>query len=202
MSEDKKTLVMLIGPPAVGKMAVGRELERLTGLPLLHNHMTIELVLPFFEFGTKPFNDLVGLFRRRIVEEVAESDLPGLLFTYVWAFDEPGEREYVEKMTGAFADRGARIVFVELEAALETRVERNGSPQRLREKPSKRNVEESTARLVRMDRRYRLNSDGDFPFPNHVVIDTTDLPPVDVAERVIRTFDLPRSDEGDGGASP
>ena len=45
-------LVVLFGPPAVGKMTVGRELERLTGLPLFHNHMTIELVVPFFDFDT------------------------------------------------------------------------------------------------------------------------------------------------------
>ena len=43
--------VLLFGPPAVGKMSVGRELEKITGLRLFHNHMTIELVVPFFDFG-------------------------------------------------------------------------------------------------------------------------------------------------------
>jgi hypothetical protein len=35
------TLVIIFGPPAVGKMTVGLELERLTGFRLLHNHMTV-----------------------------------------------------------------------------------------------------------------------------------------------------------------
>lgn len=37
-------LVIITGPHAVGKMTVGQELERLTGLKLFHNHMTIDIV--------------------------------------------------------------------------------------------------------------------------------------------------------------
>ena len=39
--------VVIFGPPAVGKMSVGYELAKLTGLKLFHNHMTIDLVLNF-----------------------------------------------------------------------------------------------------------------------------------------------------------
>jgi len=74
--------IIIFGPPAVGKMTVGTELARLTGFKLFHNHMTIDLVLTFFGFGTPQFS-LVGEFRRRIFEEVAASTLPGLIFTYV-----------------------------------------------------------------------------------------------------------------------
>ena len=41
--------VIIFGPLAVGKMTVGQELEKITGLELFHNNMTIELVLPFFD---------------------------------------------------------------------------------------------------------------------------------------------------------
>jgi shikimate kinase len=41
-------LVILFGPPAVGKMTVGQQLANLTGFKLFHNHMTIELALNFF----------------------------------------------------------------------------------------------------------------------------------------------------------
>ena len=90
-------LVFIVGPPAVGKMTVGHELAQRTGLRLFHNHHTIDLVLPFFEFGTPPFSRLVGEFRRRIFEEVAASELPGLIFTYVWAFDDPRDAAAVEE---------------------------------------------------------------------------------------------------------
>lgn len=41
-------LVFLFGPQAVGKMTIGHELEKITQLKLLHNHMTIDLLHPFF----------------------------------------------------------------------------------------------------------------------------------------------------------
>ncbi len=187
-----KTLVVLIGPPAVGKMAVGRGLERLTGIPLLHNHMTIDLVLPFFEFGSAAFGRLVGPFRRRIVEEVAESDLPGLIFTYVWVFDDSADHAYVDWLMDTFASRAGRTVFVELTADLQTRLARNGTPLRLLEKPSKRDVEASNARLLEADERYRMNSDGDFPHANHLIVDTTVVSPAQAAEGIVVEFSLAR----------
>lgn len=56
--------VLIFGPQAVGKMTVGHELEKITDLKLFHNHMTIELVDPFFKYGTKEGNRLVSLFRQ------------------------------------------------------------------------------------------------------------------------------------------
>ena len=91
------TLVFIVGPPAVGKMAVGHELALRTGLKLFHNHHTIDLVLRFFPFGSPAFTRLVSEFRRRTMEEVAASELPGLIFTYVWAFDHQSEDETVER---------------------------------------------------------------------------------------------------------
>ena len=46
-------LVIIMGPPAVGKMTVGQELAKITGLKLFHNHITIDLVSEFFSVRTK-----------------------------------------------------------------------------------------------------------------------------------------------------
>lgn len=188
----EKTLVVIIGPPAVGKMTVGLELSELTGIPLFHNHLSIDAVLPIFEFGSEPFNRLVRDFRFNVFREVAESDLPGLVFTYVWAFDQPGDRAVVDRMRAVFAERGGRTVFVELFADQETRLQRNESALRLAEKRSKRNVTASRERLLAIDRDYRLNSDGDFPLPDHLLIDNSSLSPREAAERIVEQFGLPR----------
>ena len=110
------TLVVIFGPPAVGKMTVGIELERLTGLRLFHNHMTVDAILPFFPFGSAGFHKLVEEFRRRIFEEVAASDLAGLIFTYVWALNDPADKDHMDRLVKVFADRGSRVCYVELEA--------------------------------------------------------------------------------------
>lgn len=195
MSEQpQRTLVVIVGPPAVGKMTVGLELEALTGIPLFHNHLAIEAVLPVFPYGSEPFNRLVRSFRRSIFEEVAQSDLPGLIFTYVWAFDQPGDRRFIDETTTLFAEHGLRTAFVELYAVLETRLARNETPGRLMAKPSKRDVEASRERLLANESRYVLNSDGDFPFPDHLKLDNTDLSPHEAALRVASHFQLPLLD--------
>jgi hypothetical protein len=193
-SPPAPTLVFIIGPPAVGKMTVGHELARRTGLKLFHNHHTIELVLRFFPFGTPPFARLVEEFRRRILEEVAASPLPGLIFTYVWAFDQPSDHASVARLADIFAARGGRVRYVELEATQQERLRRNETEFRLAEKPSKRDVAVSRQRLLEHDSIYRLNSAGEFDGrADWLRIDNTDLPPETVAERIIQHFALPRS---------
>ncbi len=121
-------------------MTVGRELSVLTGMKLFHNHMTIELVLPFFEFGSPPYLRLVQTFRRMIVEEAAQSDLPGLIFTYVWALNLDGDRQFLQSIVDIFRQQGAEIYFVELQATLAERLARSRTGFRLSQKPSKQNV--------------------------------------------------------------
>jgi hypothetical protein len=185
------TLIFIVGPPAVGKMAVGHELAQRTGLKLFHNHQTIELVLRFFPFGSPPFSRLVREFRRRILEEVAESELPGLIFTYVWAFDEPSGAATVEEFAGIFASRGARVLFVELEATLEERLRRNRTEFRLAEKPSKRDLEASRQRLLHNSATYKLNSTDEMRGrADYLRIENTQLSASAAADRIIRHFGL------------
>lgn len=55
-------------------------------------------------------------------DEVAASALPGLIFTYVWAFDQPTDAAAVESYAAPFRARGGRVVFVELEADQDERL--------------------------------------------------------------------------------
>lgn len=63
-------LVFIIGPPAVGKMTVGQALADRTGMKLMHNHVSIEVALGYFDFGTPGFNAISGSVRRAIYEVV------------------------------------------------------------------------------------------------------------------------------------
>ena len=184
--------IVIFGPPAVGKMAVGREIEAATGLRLFHNHMAIEPVLAFFPFGSPSFMRLVDGFRQRLFEEVAASDLPGLIFTFVWNLDESGDAEFLDSACRLFQQRGHRVAFVELKAGLAERLLRNRMVDRLDAKPSKRNVQASEQNLLDLER-YRLNTDGAIPlnYP-HISIDNTALSARAAADRVIAQLDLAR----------
>ncbi|MFL5386905.1 MAG: hypothetical protein ACJ8GN_30800 [Longimicrobiaceae bacterium] len=188
-------LVILFGPPAVGKMAVGMELERLTGLRLFHNHLTIDLVLRYFEFGEPAFQRLVGEFRTRIFEEVAASDLPGLVFTFVWALEDERERAFIDRTCEIFRARGAGIHFVELAASLEERLRRNETELRLAEKRPKRDLERSRRNLLALEESHRLNTEGDFFYPEHWLrIDNTHLAPEATARLIVDALRLPLRD--------
>lgn len=182
--------IMITGPMAVGKMAVGMALAEKTGLKLFHNHMTIEPVIRLFPYGSKEAQYLISHFREEIFKCMADSDMPGMIFTYVWAFDMPSEYDNVNTILKRFEDKGATTYIVELEADIETRVARNKTPLRLEEKASKRDVKVTEERMLHLTEKHRLNSlDGEVKHPNYLKINNNDLEPEEVADRIIEYFE-------------
>ena len=181
-------LVMLFGNAAVGKMTVGQELMKRTGLRLFHNHMTIEPILEVFgDFNSAA----IQRCREVIFEEFAKSDRYGMIFTYMWAFDQQSDWDYVEHIKSIFAPYGTEFYYVELVASQAVRLQRNVSENRLQTKGSKRDIERSNQRLVEDDAQFRLESrPGEIPFPNYMRIDNTELPPETVAAMIQERFAL------------
>ena len=176
-------VVFIFGPQAVGKMTIGQELAKITELKLFHNHMTIDLVSNFFDYSTKEGKRLVALFREEIFKEVAKSDLDGLIFTYVWAFDQEEDKKYIESVVKIFEDYNADIYFVELETDLDTRLRRNTTENRLKHKPSKRNIKWTEKDILESNKNYRLNSfPGEITYKNYLRIDNTNKDPEKVAK--------------------
>lgn len=181
-------LLFMIGNAAVGKMTVGQELMKITGLRLFHNHMTIEPVLEIFG----QFNGAaISRIRQVVFEEFAKSDNYGMIFTYMWAFDQQSDWDYVEQVKNIFKPYGTEFYYVELVASQKARLERNVTENRLRNKASKRDIESSSRRLLSDDENYRIESrDGEIPFENYIKIDNTDLDPSVVARMIKDRFEL------------
>lgn len=174
-------LVFLFGSAAVGKMTVGQELMKITDLRLFHNHMTIEPVLEIFGYY-KP--DTIEKLRKIVFEDYAKSDNYGLIFTFIWAFDCQEDWDNVKAITEIFSN--ADTYYVELVAPQEVRLKRNKTDNRLKNKPSKRNIDLSDKLLLNDESKYRLISlDGEIPFENYIKIDNTNLAP-DVVARMIK----------------
>lgn len=188
---DPVHLVMIFGPSAVGKMAVGRELSALTGYPLFHNHMSIEPVLDIFPWGSPSFTRLTRELRRRVIEEAVVAELPGLIFTYVWAFDDPADRDDVDWLTEPVRSDGGRLDFVELYADQATRLAREGTALRMEHKRSKQDVEASRQRLLDDDAEHQLSTSGDFVYPDqHLRLDNSRLTPAQAADRIARHIEI------------
>ena len=187
---NPKTFVLIVGPPAVGKMTVGLALSAQTGFPLFHNHIPIEAVLPVFVFGSPGFNRLVSGFREAVLREVAQSELDGFVYSLMFDFADPHELEFLGKLQSQFGPPEWRVVVAELEADLEVRLERNASAQRLDAKPSKRDVDASHARHLAAEDKYELNSSGAFPHAEHVKLNNATLTPEEAASRIVERFHI------------
>lgn len=183
-------LVFLIGSGAVGKMTVGQALAKQTGLRLFHNHMSIEPILEIFG----GFNGAaIYRFREAVFEEFAKTDQYGLIFTYIWAFDQPSDRAYIEHVRDIFErlHPGTEFFYVELIAPFETRLARNRTQNRLDNKPSKRDAAFSEARMREEEERYRcVSREGEFPFRPYLRLDNSALSPEEAASRIREEFSL------------
>lgn len=177
-------LVLIIGSGAVGKMTVGQELMKITDLRLFHNHMMIEPVIEIFN----SFNGgVIARLREVIFEEFLKTDNAGMIFTYMWAFDMPSDREYVMQVASRFDE----VYCVELVADQSVRLERNKTENRLKNKASKRDIAVSDHRLMREDANHRLVSEpGEIPFESYIRIDNTLLSPDAVARMIKENFSL------------
>lgn len=181
-------LVLIIGDAAVGKMTVGQELAKITDLRLFHNHMMIEPVLEIFGY----FNGkAITRMREVIFEEFANSEHYGLIFTYMWAFDQQSDWDYVEYVCNIFRKHNADIYYVELVAPQTIRLQRNVTENRLKNKASKRDIEMSNQRLINNDNKYRcVSNDGEIPYDNYIKIDNTNLSAEIVARTIKEQFGL------------
>ena len=179
-------LVFLFGNGAVGKMTVGQELTKITSLRLFHNHMAIEPVLEVF--GTF-HSRAIKRIRDVIFEEFSKSNEYGLIFTFMWAFDQQEDWDYIAHIRELFALPEEDVYYVELIAPQEIRLQRNETANRLHNKASKRDLEWSRARLLQDDQNYRLESlPGEITFKNYLRLDNSKLSPSEAAQIIKNHF--------------
>jgi hypothetical protein len=179
-------LLIVFGPPAVGKTSVALRIAEATNFQVLYNHLTIDLLTRFFDYGSPPFERLNEQFRLLLLAEAARCNRD-LVITLGWRLDVAADCEIVSRYTEIYA--GGSTLFVELGASLETRLRRNLTQRRR----ALKNVEWATEeRLRAMDRAHQYNAMSDFPFRDRLVsVNNEGLAPAKVADIVIRRFSLP-----------
>jgi hypothetical protein len=195
-------LVIIVGPPAAGKASVGAALCERYGFRLFHNHVSLDAVTQVFDWGTPAFGRVLETIRRDVITEAAEAGID-LVFTFVWAFDEPADQEIMERYRDIVTSRGGDVYFLELFTEQDERIRRNVLPGRLSMK--RRTPESNTAEWIQgLDRQHRLNTDAEHPFPLHdpyLRVDNTRLHPLAVAEMAAEAFGFTAMERAGGPAS-
>lgn len=181
-------LVLIFGDSAVGKMTVGQELCKITDLKLFHNHMTIELVLDVF--GAYDQEAILKL-RNVIFEEFSKTDNYGMVFTFIWDFNTQDDWDFVKEITAIFGKVNSDIYYVELDAPLDIRLERNKTENRLNHKPSKRNIARSESFVLNDFQKHRcISYEGEIPFDNYIRIENSNISAADAAKMIKEKFFL------------
>ena len=159
-------LIMITGPQAVGKMAVGQELAKLTKFKLFHNHMSIDLVNNFFSYSTKEGQDMVKMLRINMFKYFSESSIPGIIFTCVVNYDKLSDIENISIFKNIFESNGGKFYYVELNAPLDIRLNRN--------KPEKQNIEFSEKQIFHAEEHHRNYSlPNELNYKHYIKIDNS-----------------------------
>ena len=186
-------LLLLCGAQAVGKMTVGQELAKITPLKLFHNHMSIEPVIQLFGAYN---GQAVTRLRQVIFEEFAKTDNYGMIFTFVWAFSEQADWDYVDWLRKTFEEAGGTVDIVELISPQSIRLERNRTENRMREKPSKRDCDHSEGLIYSLEEKYRcVSEEGEVPYANYLRLDNSALSPAEAAELIADHFGYQRKEK-------
>ena len=167
-------VVFLHGPAAAGKHTIGSLLSEATGLPLFHNHLTVDLVTTLFEFGSEEFVDLREEVWLASFRAAARADR-SLIFTF---HPEASVRpSFIDHTREVIEENGGTVFFVELLCSEETVESRIDAPSR---------AEFGTLRDVGFDRNLREQGAFDFPpLPEPLVrVDTEVNAPEDSAQKI------------------
>lgn len=174
-------LLIIFGPPAVGKLTVGKLIETQTGFKLFHNHAIMDGVMHIFGKGTPAENRLSRIIREHVIEEAAGAGID-LIFTYVWNFALEKGKHNIDRYKEIYEQRGGEVYFVELSAPLAVRAVRAASPDRHRHKPHTADAEE----VRRLDQAQSFVPPVPFFYTNHYLrIDASEKLPQEIASEII-----------------
>lgn len=169
-------LVVLYGAPGVGKLTVAQALADPTGYKVLHNHLTVDLVTAIFAFGSEQAFRLSSEFRLTMLREAAMAQIPGLIFTFVYAAGE--DDDLMQEIHQAVEPLGGGVKLVLLTC------DRDILRQRVVDKSRARFTK---IRSVELLDELMAQRELSTPYPHapSLVLDTTDLSPDLTAARIL-----------------
>jgi len=166
-------LVYIHGAPAVGKLTVARELARLTGFRLFHNHLTVDLVSSLFDFGSEPF---IRLREQIWLAAFAEAARDNVSLIFSFNPERTVRERFIQNTLDVVGSAGGGVAFVELTCA---------------EDELERRIEDASrkdfGKLASVEQYRTLKDAGAFHFPklpNGVSLDTTNQLPADSARLI------------------
>ena len=174
-------LVIIYGPPAVGKLTVAKELAKLTKFKIFHNHLTVDLLNSLFKFGSDSFFKFSDKIRTEMLEEAAKQGINGVILTFCYGY--PDDNAWIKKLISKIEKQKSKIYFVHLYAdkkELHKRVKHLSRGDYDKVKTTK-GLNESLK---------RWDFFTPMPFVKSLSIDNTTLKPIKVAQTIKKYYKL------------
>ncbi len=171
-------LLFIYGPAAVGKLTIGRELAKLTGYRLFHNHLTVDAVMAVFNFGSESFIKLREQIWLSVFQEAARNKI-SLIFTF--SPEQTVKTSFIQDTLDAVEPFGGKVLFIELICPLDELERRIENPSR---------AEFNKLRSLESFRKIRQARKHEYPkLPNSgLTIDTSKINPQEAARKIFEFF--------------
>ncbi len=173
-------LVVIYGPPAVGKLTVAKALAETTGLSILHNHLVSDLVLAVFDRNTPTAINLNASIKNLIFETAAKRKHPGIITTFLYDRNKKSQIEKWYKDCLKILRRyKVEIFLVRMSCNIETLKKRVVDPSRI-----------GTKKITSVEKLLRIVKDeGSFgeiskKIAKSLHIENTSVAPEDVAQMI------------------
>lgn len=180
-------LVFLHGPAASGKLTVGRELARLPGMSLFHNHLVVDALLALFPFGSSEF---VQLREEYWLQAFAAAASSGRSFIFTFAPEPTVPAGFAQRALSTVVASAGRVRFVALQVSTEEQERRIENADR--KQFNKLSSLETLRRIREVEK-----GEVDIP-PADLTIDTEMTSATEAARLIRDRFELPLVEQSIG----
>jgi tRNA uridine 5-carbamoylmethylation protein Kti12 len=177
-------LIFIYGPTAVGKYTVAKQLSKITGYKLLHNHLVNDMLDEVID-SRKHFKEYwneVSEIKIRLVKLLAQLKSTGFIFTTAH-FKNKYSEDLPKKMKRIVEKYGGKVCFVHLNTSDEELYKRIKGKSR-----KSYNKTTSVKRLKFFLKKYDIKNR--FSFKNQLFLDTTKLSAKNTALTIVKHFKL------------
>lgn len=171
--------IILYGPPAVGKLTIAKELERLASIKVFDNHQIIDIVEPLLTREYPDFALLVYKLQLDLIAAAMDFKKHDIVFTFAFSKDEPEGIELIRHIMALGQTKNVTVRLVQLSC------ERTVLLERVQEESRKAYGKmTSPEKLAKLFEQYDLES----AFPGHVsmMLDTTTLTAEEAARAILK----------------
>ena len=174
-------LILVYGPPAVGKLTIAKELQRITGFKLFHNHLVSDLIESVIDWESTVFGSEKTKLYLQMLELAAKEKTQGLIFTYCYAY--PDDTKFINRIVKSIKKHNGEVLFVQIVCSEEKLM------NRVMEKSRGKYFKISNKKtLKKVLGQYDLFSE--IPKKNSLTIDNSDLFAKKVAKIITKHYKL------------